>query len=120
MSKAGKRHLQAEEKAKTLVITSLKTALDGVIKTAHVKFDESVDVNVILGIDASKGEQTVRGSVLLPHGVGKKVKVLVFAKGDNVDKALKAGADYAGAEDLVEKIEGGWMDFQAAVATPDL
>lgn len=120
MSKTGKRHLQAEEKAKTLVITSVKTALDGVIKTAHVKFDESVDVNVILGIDASKGEQTVRGSVLLPHGVGKKVKVLVFAKGDHVDAALKAGADYAGAEDLVEKIEGGWMDFQAAVATPDL
>jgi large subunit ribosomal protein L1 len=120
MSKAGKRHIQAEEKAKTLVTTSLKAALDAVIKTAHVKFDESVDVNVVLGIDASKGEQTVRGSVLLPHGVGKKVKVLVFAKGDHADAAIKAGADYVGAEDLITKIEGGWLDFQAAVATPDM
>jgi large subunit ribosomal protein L1 len=87
---------------------------------AHAKFDESVDIAVNLGIDASKGEQTVRGTVLLPNSFGKAVRVVVFAKGDNVAKATKAGADYVGLDDLAEKISGGWMEFDAVVATPDV
>jgi large subunit ribosomal protein L1 len=79
-----------------------------------------VDIDVNVGIDPSKGEQVVRGSLVLPHDRGKQVKVLVFAKGEYAEQAMKAGADYVGAEDLVEKISGGWMDFNFAVATPDL
>jgi large subunit ribosomal protein L1 len=95
-------------------------ALGQVVKGARVKFDESVDLAVALGIDASKGEQTVRGSVLLPHGRGRTVRVLVFARGEHEEQAKAAGADVVGAEDLVEKINGGWMEFDAAVATPDM
>lgn len=120
MSNIGKKHKEARENLAKANVSSLKTALDFVVKSSHVKFDESVDVDMVLGIDASKGEQTVRGSVLLPYGTGKKVKVLAFAKGEYEDAAKKAGADYVGAEDLVSKIESGWMDFDIAVATPDL
>lgn len=120
MSKVGKKHRQAQEAVAQRPITTWKAAFEAVVKTAHVKFDETVDADIVLGIDASKGEQTVRGSVNLPHGVGKKVRVIVFAKGDQESAAKKAGADYVGAEDLVEKIESGWMEFDAAVATPDL
>jgi len=120
MSIIGKKHTNAKEKLATANITTTKSALDFVVKNAHTKFDESVDVSVVLGIDASKGEQTVRGSVLLPHGIGKKVRVVVFAKGDYEEQARKAGADFVGVDDLIAKIEGGWSDFDAAVATPDL
>lgn len=120
MSKTGKKHKAAEEKLSKTAVASWQSALDFVIKNAPAKFDESVDADIVLGIDASKGEQTVRGSVLLPNGTGKKIKVLVFAKGDYEAAAKKAGADYIGAEDLVNKIESGWMDFDVAVATPDL
>jgi large subunit ribosomal protein L1 len=120
MSKLGKKHIKAKEKLEETKIVSWKSALDFVVKNAHAKFDESVDADIILGIDAAKGEQTVRGSVLLPHGTGKKMRVLVFAKGEYEEQAKKAGADYVGAEDFVAKIEGGWCDFEAAVATPDL
>jgi large subunit ribosomal protein L1 len=120
MSMAGKKHVKAQEGLVTTNITTWKSALDFVVKNAHAKFDESVDIDVVLGIDASKGEQTVRGSVLLPHGTGKTVRVIVFAKGEYEEAAKKAGADFVGAEDLVEKIEGGWDEFEAAVATPDL
>lgn len=120
MSKAGKKHVKVQEKLAAANVTTWKNALEFVVKNAHTKFDESVDIDAVLGIDASKGEQTVRGSALLPHGTGKKMRVLVFAKGEHEEAAKKAGADFVGAEDLVEKIEGGWMDFEAAVATPDL
>jgi len=120
MSKIGKKHSQAKQELSAREITSWKTGLEAVIKTVHVKFDETVDAAFVLGIDAAKGEQTVRGSVLLPNGVGKTVRVAVFAKGDHDAQARKAGADFVGAEDLVEKIEAGWMEFDAAVATPDL
>jgi len=120
MSKAGKKHVKAQEKLAATNITTWKSALDFIVKNAHAKFDESVDIDVVLGIDASKGEQTVRGSVLLPHGTGKKVRIVVFAKGEHEEAAKKAGADFVGAEDLVAKIEGGWNEFEAAVATPDL
>lgn len=84
------------------------------------KFDETVEVAVRLGVDAKKSDQMVRGSVSLPNGLGKKVRVLVFAKGDKVKEAEAAGAEFVGAEDLIAKIEGGWLDFDKVVATPDL
>ena len=120
MAKVGKKHRQAIEQVATQETTSWKSALEAACGASHVKFDESVDVTISLGIDPAKGEQTVRGSVLLPNGTGKKVRILVFAKGEHEEAAQKAGADYVGADDLVEKIKGGWMDFDAAVATPDL
>jgi len=120
MSKTGKKLSQVKELLKTANVATWKNALDFVVKNAPAKFNESVDIDVVLGIDAAKGEQTVRGSVLLPHGTGKKMRVLVFAKGEYEEQAKKAGADYVGAEDLVAKIESGWMEFEVAVATPDL
>lgn len=120
MAHRGKKYQQALQNIDRTKLYSLSEAVAKVKQLAFAKFDESVDVHVNLGIDASKGEQTVRGSVVLPHGNGKPVKIAVFAKGDYADQALKAGADYVGAEDLVQKIESGWLDFNYAVATPDL
>ncbi|TET06526.1 50S ribosomal protein L1 [Candidatus Dependentiae bacterium] len=120
MSMHGKKYNTVKEQVQTEVIVPIKDALDNLKKWAYAKFDESVDVDVKLGIDPSKGEQTVRGSVVLPLKKVGEVRVLVFAKGDYADQAQKAGADYIGAEDLVEKIQGGWMDFDYAIATPDL
>ncbi len=120
MAKVGKKHLQVKEKFANKQVFSVSEGLSTITENAHVKFDESVDTAIVLGIDPAKGEQTVRGSVLLPHGRGKEVKVLVFAKGENEDVAKQAGADFVGAEDLIEKIETGWTDFDTAVATPDL
>lgn len=121
MAKHGKKYLKAAEMAPASnVLLPVMGALEKIKALAYAKFDESIDVNVNLGIDASKGDQVVRSSVLLPHGRGRQVKVLVFAKGDYAEQAEKAGADYVGAEDLVAKIESGWMDFTYAIATPDL
>ena len=120
MVKRGKKYRSVRGEAEEQVILSVDDALAGAKEHAYAKFDESVDVAVNLGIDASKGDQVVRGSVLLPNGRGKTVKVLVFAKGEYADKATAAGADYVGLEDLIEKIEGGWIDFDFAVATPDV
>ena len=120
MSMSGKKHREALKHLAGASVTSWKSALDFIVKNAHAKFDESADVDIVLGIDPTKGEQTVRGSALLPHGIGKKIRVLVFAKGEYEDAAKKAGADYVGTDDLIEKIESGWCDFDAAVATPDL
>src|SRR5688500_16622845 len=92
-----------------------KVALDLVKKTATAKFDESVDVAVNLGIDATKSDQVVRGSVVLPRGTGKVVRVAVFAQGANVEKAKGAGADIVGFDDLAEKIKGGFMDFDVVI-----
>ena len=94
-------------------------ALDLVKKTATAKFDESVDVAINLGIDAKKSDQAVRGSVVLPRGTGKTVRVAVFAQGENAKKAIDAGADIVGFEDLAERIKGGFMDFDIVIATPD-
>lgn len=120
MAKHGKKYKNVREQVMRGEALSVDEALTKVKDFAYVKFDESVDVDVNLGIDPSKGEQVVRGSVVLPHGRGKSAKVLVFAKGDFADQARKAGADYVGSDDLVEKITGGWMDFNYAVATPDM
>lgn len=120
MARHGKKYEKAHEQIERTKVVPAKEALVRVKALAYAKFDETVDVDVNVGIDPAKGEQSVRGSLILPHGRGKTVKVLVFAKGDYADKARRAGADYIGAEDLVEKIAGGWMDFTFAVATPDL
>lgn len=119
MAKHGKKYRNAFEGI-TKEVMPIGQALTEIKERSFTGFDESVDVDINLGIDPAKGEQVVRGSVVLPHGRGKKITVLVFAKGDYVDQAEKAGADYVGAEDLVEKIEKGWMDFDYAVATPDM
>ena len=120
MARHGKKYMKARS---TLQSGQEESFLQGVTKLkelAYARFDESVDVNVNLGIDPSKGDQVVRGSVVLPHGTGRRIKIIVFAKADYAEEARKAGADYVGAEDLVEKIESGWLDFNYAVATPDL
>ncbi len=98
----------------------LKEAVEAVKQTAYAKFDESVDLAIRLGVDPKRSDQMVRGTTVLPHGTGKKLRVLVFAKGEKEQEARQAGADYVGAEDLMEKIKGGWMDFDCAIATPDL
>lgn len=99
---------------------SLEDAVKLVKELSYVKFDETVDLAVNLGVDPKKSDQMVRGTVVLPHGTGKKVKVLVFAKGEKEKEARDAGADFVGSEDLAEKIQQGWMDFDSAVATPDI
>lgn len=98
----------------------LDEAVRFVKEMAYAKFNEGVDMAVRLGVDTRKSEQMVRGSLVLPHGLGKKVTVLVFAKGEKVAEARNAGADHVGGEELVEKIEGGWMDFDRVIATPDM
>ena len=99
----------------------LKEAVELAKKTARTKFDETVDLAVNLGVDPKQADQMVRGTVVLPHGTGKKVKILVFAKGEKEKEARDAGADYVGSEDLAEKIQKeGWTDFDTVVATPDI
>lgn len=120
MSTVGKKHREAKELIRAQGPQSKRNALELVIKTSHVKFDEAVDADIVLGIDASKGEQTVRGTVLLPHGTGKKVRIIVFARGEHEEEAQKAGADFVGLEDLIEKISQGWLEFDVAIATPDV
>lgn len=118
--KHGKKYRNAVEGQEPGSSFSLDDAVARTKSKSYAKFDESVDVDVNVGIDPSKGDQVVRGSVMLPHGTGKKVRVVVFAKGKHVDEAKAAGADYVGLEDLIDKINNGWMDFEFAVATPDV
>lgn len=118
--KRGKKYKAAAEGSVKNQLIPLDDAIARIKEKAYAKFDESIDVDVNVGIDASKGDQVVRGSVVLPHGSGKKVRVVVFAKGEYADKAKQAGADYVGFEDLMDKIAAGWMDFEYAVATPDI
>lgn len=120
MSKHGKKYLKAAENVVPGTIVPVDQALAKIKELAYAKFDESVDAVIALGIDATKGEQVVRGSVTLPYRKGAAPRVIVFAKGDAAEQATKAGADFVGTDDLVEKINGGWLDFDFAVATPDL
>lgn len=99
---------------------ALREAVDVVKQAAFAKFDESVDLALRLGVDPKRSDQMVRGTTSLPHGTGKQVRVLVFAKGEKEQEARQAGADFVGSDDLMEKIKGGWMDFDCAIATPDL
>jgi large subunit ribosomal protein L1 len=99
---------------------TIEEALDIVKQTPAAKFDETVDLSIRLGVDPKHADQMVRGAVVMPNGIGKSVRVAVFAKGEKEREARDAGADVVGAEDLVERIQGGWMEFDTAVATPDL
>jgi large subunit ribosomal protein L1 len=116
----GKKYIAVKEKVDTTKQYKLKEAIEKVKQLAYAKFNETVDLAVNLGVDPKKSDQMVRGTVVLPHGRGKKVRIVVFVKGEKAKEAAEAGADYVGAEDLIEKIKGGWLDFDKAVATPDL
>ncbi|MHB8763503.1 MAG: 50S ribosomal protein L1 [Deferrisomatales bacterium] len=120
MAKHGKKFQAALAKVDRLKKYSVEEALAVLPQLSFAKFDESVDLAVKLGVNPAHADQMVRGTVVLPHGTGKTVRVLVFAKGEKEKEAREAGADFVGAEDLVEKIQGGWLDFDKAVATPDL
>ncbi len=116
----GKRYTKTLESYDRASSYDVPTAIENVIKTATAKFDESVELHVRLGVDGRNADQQVRGVVVLPNGTGKSVKVLVIARGDKADEALKAGADYVGAEEMVAKINGGWLDFDVCITTPDM
>nr|WP_320115395.1 50S ribosomal protein L1 [uncultured Desulfuromonas sp.] len=116
----GKNSIAAKAKVDRAVAYSLSDAVELVKGAAFAKFDETVDLTVRLGVDPRKADQMVRGAVVLPHGLGKSVRVLVFAKGEKAQEALDAGADFVGGDDLVEKIQGGWFEFDTAIATPDM
>jgi large subunit ribosomal protein L1 len=115
----GKKMKAALEKVEPRLY-GLREAIETVKSAAYAKFDESVDIAIHLGVDPKRSDQMVRGTTSLPHGTGKQVRVLVFAKGEKEQEARAAGADYVGSDDLMEKIKGGWLDFDCAIATPDL
>jgi len=119
MSKLGKRIKEARKLVNPERVYTLEEASELLTTFPKVKFDESVDVAVRLGIDPKKAEENLRSTVTLPHGTGKTVRVAVFCKGEKAKEAEDAGADYVGLEDLVEKIQGGWLEFDAVVAAPD-
>jgi large subunit ribosomal protein L1 len=116
----GKKFTAASEKVDRTKRYTIEDACDLVGKLSFAKFDESVDCAARLGVNPKHAEQMIRSSVSLPHGTGKTVRIVVFAKGDRAAEAKTAGADEVGAEDLVEKIQGGWMEFDSAIATPDM
>ncbi len=119
--KKGKRYTEAAKLIEKTNVYDLSEAVALVKKSASAKFDETIEAHLRLGVDGRHADQQVRGAVVLPHGTGKSVKVLVFAKGDKVDEALAAGADFAGGDELVPKIQNeGWLDFDVVVATPDM
>jgi large subunit ribosomal protein L1 len=120
MARHGKKYRKALEGVDRAKRYGLEEAVTLVRSLSYAKYDEAVEMSVRLGIDAKKTDQLVRGSVVLPHGLGKSVRVLVFAKGDKANEARDAGADFFGGDELVEKIQGGWMDFDKVIATPDM
>ena len=120
MPKHGKKYQDAAKEIDRDSLLEPAEAISLVKNIAPAKFDETVEVAVRLGVDPRHADQQVRGAVVLPHGTGKVAKVIVFAKGEKQKEAENAGADVVGAEDLVEKIQGGWLDFDVAIATPDM
>jgi large subunit ribosomal protein L1 len=116
----GKQLIAAKSKIDRSRVYTLEEAIPLVKEAAFAKFDETVDISVRLGVDPRKADQMVRGAVVLPNGLGKTIRVLVFAKGEKAQEAAAAGADHVGADDLVAKIQGGWFDFDTAIATPDM
>ena len=118
--KHGKKYVESAKLIDRIKLYDTAEALDITVKGATAKFDETVELHVRLGVDSRHADQQVRGAVVLPNGTGKNVRVAVFAKGDKVDAALAAGAEYVGAEDLMEKIQGGFMDFDVCIASPDM
>ncbi len=120
MARRGKGYRGSSQKTDKQKRYNFQEAIGLALDCAYAKFDESVDLAVRLGVDPRHADQMVRGTVVLPHGVGKKVRVAVFAKGEKEKEALDAGADYVGSDDLVEKIQKGWLEFDKAIATPDM
>lgn len=120
MAKIGKRFQAQLAKVEKEKQYDIESACQLVAETGSTKFDETVDMSIRLGVDPRKADQAVRGSISLPHGLGKEVRVAVFARGDKAQEAQAAGADVVGAEDLVAQIQGGFMDFDQVVATPDM
>jgi large subunit ribosomal protein L1 len=118
--KHGKKWNSIREKVDKTKVYTLVEAIEFLKANSQVKFDETVEIAINLGIDPKKSDQAVRGSVVLPHGLGKTVRVLAFAVGDKAQEAKDAGAEFVGADDMAEKITGGWLDFDAVVATPDM
>lgn len=120
MAKKSKKYRAAMELLEGGKLYTAEEAVELVKKTATAKFDETIEMHVRLGVDPKYADQQVRGAIVLPNGTGKTKRVLVFAKGEKVQEAEKAGADFVGAEDLADKIKGGWFDFDVAVASPDM
>lgn len=120
MAKIGKKYLEAKKKAGEGDKLEVSDALKKVVEVSYPKFDETVDVAIRLGVDPKHADQMVRGTVPLPHGLGKTVRVIVFAKGEKEKEARDAGADATGSDDLITKVAGGWLEFDCAIATPDM
>jgi large subunit ribosomal protein L1 len=120
VAKHGKKYLEAVQKVDRSKLYDPKEALELVKSIATAKFDETVEAAFRLGIDTKKADQQVRGAVVLPHGTGKTKRVLVFAKGEKAKEAQQAGADFVGDDDLIQKVQDGWLDFDVVVATPDM
>lgn len=120
MGRPSKRNREMEKLFDTLKVYRISEAIDILKKCPPVKFDQSLDIALRLGVDPRRSDQSVRGTVSLPNGTGKSIKILVFARGDKVKEALAAGADYAGNDDLLEKVGAGWTDFDAVIATPEM
>lgn len=120
MPKRGKNYRNSIANRDSLKLYDVEEAIELMVKGKFAKFDESVDIAVRLGVDPRHADQMVRSSVILPHGTGKEVRVLVFAKGDKESEALAAGADFAGSTELVDKIKEGWLEFDKTIATPDM
>ena len=119
--KHGKRYVTSAKTIERNKLYEVEDAVKMVCDTSKAKFDETIELHVRLGVDSRHADQQVRGAVVLPNGTGKTVRVLAFCKGNNVDAALAAGADYAGSDEYVQKIQGeGWMDFDVVIATPDM
>src|SRR3989441_10394985 len=117
---AGKKYREAAGQVDRSRVYSIDEAVELAKKVAFAKFDETVELGMTLGVDPRKADQMVRGTVVLPHGLGKSKKVVVIASGDKIKEAEQAGAEVVGGDDLVEKIAGGWIDFDAWIATPDM
>jgi large subunit ribosomal protein L1 len=120
MPKRGKQYIEARKKASAGQPLPFSEAVQKAVESSYAKFDETFDIAVRLGVDPRHADQMVRGTVVLPNGIGKEVRVLVFAKGEKEKEAQEAGADFVGNDDLVEKIKEGWFEFDKAVATPDM
>lgn len=120
MKKYSKRYNVLKEQLKNVKLETLEEIINFLKEHTNVKFDETCNLSLKLGIDLKKNSQPVRGAVNLPNGSGKKIKVLVLAQGEYVEKAKQAGADYVGGSDMIDKIKSGWLDFQSVIATPDM
>ncbi|MCF8053868.1 MAG: 50S ribosomal protein L1 [Deltaproteobacteria bacterium] len=120
MPKRSKSYVKVKETLHSDKSYTLDGALEAVVSGRRAKFDETVDVAIRLGVNPQHSDQMVRGSVVLPNGLGKTVRVLVFAKGEKEKEALDAGADFVGSDELIEKIRGGWLEFDSVIATPDM